>query len=165
MSDGLRKGPLKNIRKRLEEDRRVKSLEKSLAAQVEGTPKPPALPARGTPAHAAMELADVMKLPAAQTAVFKMASADKLAKVIDRNLDSDDPTVQMHAMDISAKLITAVVKAQSKAPAAQVNLQVVADGVSIAGLPGQERRPPAPSSPPADPFGADSPPSSDSSGE
>jgi hypothetical protein len=155
----------KDIRKELDRKRRVATLSDNLKAQRNGGGTPPPPPPKGTPEYAVAELKDVMKLPAAQSAVFKMASADLLATAIAEDIKSPDKELRMHAMDCSMKLITAVVKAQKAAPAAQFNLQVVTDGVSIAGLPGQARRQPEPRIRRADPSGGSGPESSDGSAE
>lgn len=158
-------GQYKNIRKELDRKRRVATLGDTLKAQRNGGGTPPPPPAKNTPAYAVAELKDVMKLPAAQSAVFKMASADLLAEAIAEDIRSEDKDLRMHAMDCSMKLITAVVKAQKQAPATQFNTQIVMDGVSIAGLPGQARRQPEPRSRRDAPSGGSGPASSDGSEE
>ena len=157
--------PLKNIRMKLAEERRIAAL----VRLAENGDSPATIPEKGTPAYAAEELRDVMKLPAAETAVFKMASADVLAETILEDMSqSEDKELRMHAQDVSTKLIVSVVKAQKKMTAPiTINTQINTGGVPVAGLgtpkQGQRRLLRAPSSPPAAPSGGNGQPSSDTS--
>jgi hypothetical protein len=84
----------------------------------------------------------VLKLPAAESAVFKFAHADKLSEKIVEHMSSGDPDLEMHAMDISAKLISSVVKAQKQmTQPVIINNQINTGKVRIAGTPGNLKRP------------------------
>ena len=149
---------------KLAEERRIQAL----VRLAENGGSPATIPEKGTPAYAAEELRDVMKLPAAESAVFKFAHADTLSEKIEEHMRSGDPDKEMHAMDVSQKLITSVVKAQKKMTAPiTINTQINTGGVPVAGLgipqPGPRRLSRAPSSPPAALSGGSDRPSSDKS--
>ena len=109
------------------------SLHRAMEADRNGLPIPP-VPLPGSPEYAAEELKDVMKLPAAESALFNFAHADILSEKIAEHLRSGDPDLEKHAMAISAKLISAVIKAQKNATAPiTINQQINTGGVPIAG--------------------------------
>lgn len=166
----------KNIRREMHNKRSAETAER-LMRRVVGdclsTDPLPVLHKPGTPEYAAEELRDVMKLPAAESAVFKFAHAETLHEKIEEHMRSGDPELEMHAMDVSTKLITSIVKAQKKAASPiTINQQINTGGVPIAGTPGhlasrsvQVVHESAPSTPSADPSSAGKRASSQSSGE
>ena len=162
-------GPQKDLRKKLALQREVDCLNRVIERRRNGDSMEGAIiPVKGTPEYAAEELRAVMKLPAAEAAVFKFAHAAKLSEKIYEHMDSGDPELEMHAMDISQKMISSVIKAQKKMAAnVTINTQINTGGVPVAGLgtPQRDQLPPspAPSSRPAAPSASDAQPSSDSS--
>ena len=130
--------PLKDLKKKLAHEREMEHL----SAVLDNKQPLASVPLPGSPQAAAEELQQVMKLPAAETAVFKFAHADKLSEKIVEHMQSGDPELEMHAMDVSAKLISSVVKAQKgmQQPIV-INNQINTGKVRIAGTPGNLKRP------------------------
>ena len=130
--------PLKDLKKKLAHEREMEHL----SAVLDNKQPLATVPQPGSPQDAAEELRQVMKLPAAESAVFKFAHADKLSEKIVEHMASGDPELEMHAMDISAKLISSVVKAQKgmQQPVI-INNQINTGKVRIAGTPGNLKRP------------------------
>ena len=125
------------------EDRTVRSFQEALEKQ-DGSPPPPETVTGNKGAVLAAQLQEVMKLPAAESAVFKFAHADTLSDKIQEHMHSGDPDLEMHAMDVSAKLISSVVKAQkNQAGNVTINTQINTGNVPIAGTPGNLRPRPA----------------------
>lgn len=140
----------------------MRSFKEALARQ-DGAPPPPETVVGDKGAILAATLQEVMKLPAAESAVFKFAHADTLSDKIQEHMKCGDPDLEMHAMDVSAKLISSVVKAQkNQGGNVTINTQINTGNVPIAGTPGnlrarpkyfssspspdQDRQPPASSS-------------------
>lgn len=125
------------------EDRTVRSFKEALEKNPDAPP-PPETVAGDKGAVLAAQLEEVMKLPAADSAVFKFAHAGKLSDKIKEHMDSGDPELETHAMDVSAKLISSVVKAQkNQGGNVTINTQINTGNVPIAGTPGNLRPRPA----------------------
>lgn len=84
----------------------------------------------------------MLKLPAAEAAVFKFAHAATLSEKIVEHMKSGDPDLEKHAMDVSARLISTVCKAQkNQTQPIIINNAINTGRVRVAGTPGNLRRP------------------------